>query len=351
MIFMKSTVVSACAVAAFAVATGSIQPAGAADNFYEGKTLTLLVGGAPGGGYAAYANLFARHLGKYIPGNPTVVAKSMPGAGSLKATKIIYNVSPKDGTEMAAIFMGAVMEPLIGTQGKDFDATKLTYLGSLNRETSICIAWHTSGFDKFDDLFKKEMVVGASGWSSSIRQYPTVMNNVLGTKFKVISGYKGSGGAQLAMEKGETQGICGLQWSSFSASHPDWLRDKKVKILLQMGPESVPELDKLGVPTVWKYVKTKEQERALRLIFAQLAFGRPYILPPGVPAERVAVLRKAFMEAAKDPEFLADAKKAKISVDPLSGENVQKLVAEVYKASPADAARASKALGTKPKQK
>jgi len=350
MMTFRSTIVPIFAVAAISLATGGVQSAGAADNFFEGKTLTLLVGGAPGGGYATYANLFARHLGKYIPGNPTVVAKSMPGAGGLKATKIIYNVSPKDGTEMAAVFMGAIMEPLIGDQGKDFDATKLTYLGSLNREISICLAWNTSGIDKFDDLFKKEMVVGASGWSSSIRQYPTVLNNVLGTKFKVISGYKGSNGAQLAMEKGETQGICGLQWSSFSASHPDWLRDKKVKILLQMGPDSHPELDKLGVPTVWKYVKTKEQERALRLIFAQLAFGRPYILPPGVPADRVAVLRKAFMEAAKDPDFLAEAKKAKISVDPLSGEDVQKLVSEVYAASAGDAERAKNALGTKKKK-
>ncbi|MGE3710442.1 MAG: hypothetical protein AB7G35_12275, partial [Hyphomicrobiaceae bacterium] len=189
-----------------------------------------------------------------------------------------------------------------------------------------------------------------SGWSSSIRQYPTVLNNVLGTKFKVIAGYQGSGTAQIAMEKGETQGICGLQWSSFSTTHPDWLRDKKVRILVQLAPKSLPDLDKLGVPIIWKFVKNKEQERALRLIFDQQVFGRPYIMPPGVPADRVAMLRKAFMDTAKDPAFLADAQRAKLPIDALSGAEVQEAVAELYKASPADAERAKKALGTRTKK-
>lgn len=333
-------------IAAGATAAQAQTPA----EFYKGKTVSILVGSAPGGGYATYAGVLSRHYAKHIPGNPTIVAKSMPGAGSLKATSIIYNKSPRDGTEMAAIFMGAVVEPLIGDQGKDFDATKLVYVGSLNIETSICIAWHTSGFEKFEDLYNKEMVVGASGWTSSIRQYPTVLKNLLGVKFRVIAGYEGSGEARLAMEKGETHGICGIQWSSFATSHADWIRDKKVKILLQMAPDNHPELDKLGVPNVWKFVKTPDQERALRVIFTQLKFGRPYVLPPGTPEDRVKALRDAFMATAKDAAFLAEAEKAKIGVEPVSGEEVQKLVAEVFKTPPADALRAKQALGTKPEK-
>lgn len=314
--------------------------------FYKGKTVSMLVGSAPGGGYATYAGVLARHYGQHIPGTPSVVAKSMPGAGSLKATSIIYNKSPRDGTELAAIFMAAPMEPLIGEQGKDFDATKLIYVGSLNTETSICIGWHTAGFTKFEDVLAKEMIVGASGWTSSIRQYPTVLKNVLGAKFRVISGYDGSAEARLAMEKGETHGICGIQWSSFATSHLDWVRDKKVHILVQLAPDPLPELEKLGVPIIWKFVKTPEQERALRVIFSQLKFGRPYILPPGVPADRVKAMRDAFMAAAKDPALLAEAEKAKIGIDAVSGEDVQKLVTEVYKTPPADVERAKKALGT-----
>ncbi len=343
-------------LAVFAIGTAVALPAGSAcaqspAEFYKGKSISILVGSSPGGGYATYAGVLERHYSRHIPGNPNIIAKSMPGAGSLKATSVIYNKSPKDGTEMAAIFMGAVVEPLIGDQGKTFDANKLVYVGSLNRETSICISWHASGIKSFEELFQKEMVVGASGWTSSIRQYPTVLKNLLGAKFRVISGYEGSSEARLAMEKGETQGICGLQWSSFATSHADWIKEKKVNILLQMAPDSHPDLDKLGVPNVWKYVKTPDQERALRVIFTQLKFGRPYILPPGVPADRVKALRDAFMATAKDPAFLADAEKAKIGIDAVSGDEVQKLVADVYKTPAADVQRAKAALGTKPKKK
>ena len=334
-----------------AALTGSPVMAQSPAEFYKGKSLSLLVGGSPGGGYATYAGVLSRHMHKHIPGNPSVVAKSMPGAGSLKATQFLYNKAPRDGTHFAAVFMGVVMEPLLGEKGDLFDANKLIYVGSLNRETSMCVAWHKSGITKFEDLFSKELVVGASGWTSSIRQYPTVMKNILGAKFRVISGYKGSRGARLAMEKEETGGICGLQWSSFATSHSDWIRDKKVHVLLQMAPQSHPDLDKMGVPNVWKFVKTKDQERALRVIFAQLQFGRPYILPPGVSTDRVAALRKAFMDTAKSAEFLAEANRAKIGIDPVSGSDVQKMVAEVYKSAPADIARAKKALGTKPKKK
>lgn len=345
---IAATAAIAC-LATFAAA----HDAGAASvaDFYKGKTITLLVGGAPGGGYSIYANILAHHMGQHIPGKPTIIAKDYDGAGSLKATKIIYNRSPRDGTVFAAIFMGAVMEPMLGDKGTEFDATKLTYLGSLNRETSICIAWHTTPIKTFDDVFKQQMIVGASGWTSSIRQFPTVLDNVLGTKFKVIPGYKGSHAVGLAVERGETQGICGYQWSSFKSGFPSWLEENKVRILIQLADSPNAELTKRGVPMIWKYVKNKADERVLRLIFSQNTFGRPYVMPPGVPADRVAAMRAAFMATTKDPAFLAEAAKAKIEINPVDGQEVETLVKQLYKASPADVKRARAALGTKPPKK
>lgn len=342
------------ALAAFGCASIAVtQPAGAdpVADFYKGKTVTLLVGGAAGGGYAIYANILAHHMAQHIPGNPRIIAQDYNGAGSLKAMKVVYNRSPRDGTVFAAVFMGAVMEPMLGDKGAEFDATKLTYVGSLNRETSICVAWHTSPIKAFDDVFKREMIVGASGWTSSVRQFPTVLDNVIHTKFKVISGYKGTQEVGLAVEKGETQGICGYQWSSFSSGFPSWLADNKVRILVQLAADPHPELTKLGVPMIWKYVKNEADERVLRLIFSQNTFGRPYVMPPGVPAERVAAMRAAFMATTKDPAFLAEAKRSKIEVNPASGEEVEKLVKKLYTASPEDVKRAKAALGTKPEKK
>jgi hypothetical protein len=247
--------------------------------------------------------------------------------------------------------MGAVMEPMLGDKGAEFDATKLTYLGSLNRETSICIAWHTTPFKTFDDVFKRQMIVGASGWASSIRQFPTVLDNVIGTKFKVISGYKGSHDVGLAVERGETQGICGYQWSSFKSGFPSWLAENKVRILVQLADSPQAELTAQGVPMIWKYVKSKADERVLRLIFSQNTFGRPYVMPPGVPADRVAAMRAAFIATTKDPAFMAEAAKTKIEVNPVDGKEVEALVKELYSASPKDVKRAKAALGTKPPKK
>lgn len=345
----KTLLLSATAMAMGVAGNASAQsPA----EFYKGKQVTLLVGGSPGGGYATYAGVLARHIGRHIPGNPNVVAQSMPGAGSLKATKLLYNRSDRDGTVMAAVFMGAIVEPLLGEQGKEFDATKFSYVGSLNRETSICVAWHTAPVKRFQDLLDgKQLVVGASGWTSSIRQFPTVLKNILGANFKVISGYKGSRGARLAMERGETTGICGLQWSSFSTSHKQWIDEGKVRILVQLAPKPHPELQKMGVPIIWDFVKNKDKAAALKLLFAQLDFGRPYIMPPGVPKDRLAAMRKAFMETAKDPKFLAEAKRSKIGVDAVPGEEVEQTVKEVYSAPKELALKVKNALGKKPPKK
>ena len=317
-----------------------------AEKFFAGKQINFLIGSAPGGGYGIYGTALAHHIGKHLPGQPTVVGRNLEGAGSLIAANQLYTKSPKDGTTFGALFMGAIVEPLIGdAPNLQFDARKFEYIGSANRETSVCVAWNDSPVKSFKDMFTKELIVGASGKTSSIQQYPTVLNNVLGTKFKVVSGYPGSRDAGLAVERGETGGICGMQWTSFKATYKRWLDEKKATIILQMGsPEGDPELNALGVPKVWEFVKNDSDRKTLSAIFSQMEFGRPYVLPPGVPADRVAAYRKAFDETMKDPEFLAEAKKLGLDIDPLTGAQVTKVVDEIYDTPPALVARAKAAL-------
>lgn len=313
--------------------------------FYKGKTITMLVGGSPGGGYATYARILGRHFGRHVPGNPRIVNKSMPGAGSLKALKVLYTRSKKDGTVMAAVFQGALMEPLLGKRGVEFDALKLNYIGELNSEPKICLAWHKSPVKKFEDLQNTEMVVGASGTTSGLFQYATVLKNVLGAKLKVIAGYKGSAGASLAMQRGETQGMCGYSWSSFATKHNDWIAEKKVRILTQIGQKPVPRLSKMGVPEVWKFVKNPDERKAMELIFNPP--GRPYILPPGVPQDRVEALRAAFWATTKDAKFQGEAKKARIRINASPGDKVEALMKKLYASSPKVVGIAKAALSRK----
>lgn len=316
------------------------------EKFFTGMNVNFLVGSAPGGGYGIYASVLSRHIGKHLPGKPTIVARNMDGAGSITAANLLYNKLPKDGSTFGAIFMGAVVEPLIGDASATlYDARKFIYIGSANRETSICVAWHTSGIETFDDVLTKELIIGTSGITSSIRQYPTVLNNVLGAKFKMITGYPGSREAALAMERGETSGICGIQWTSFITSYQPWLEQKKVRILAQISsPEGDAALNRLGVPTIYKYVKNEADKKTLGVIFNQLDFGRPYILPPGTPPHRVEAYRNAFDATMQDPDFLAEAEKLKLGIDPVSGANVQKIVDLIYSTPEAEVIRARAAL-------
>jgi tripartite-type tricarboxylate transporter receptor subunit TctC len=314
--------------------------------FFAGKSIDFIIGSAPGGGYGTYAMLLTRHIGKHLPGQPKVVGRNLPAAGSLVAANLLYNKSPKDGTAFGALFMGAVMEPLLGDKTQtQFDPRQFQFIGSANRETSICVAWHTTPIQTFKDTFEKEMIIGSSGVTSSIEQYPTVLNNILGTKFKIVGGYPGSHQAALAMEKGEMQGICGIQWTSFITNFQHWLDEKKVRILAQISsPEGDPKLNAMGVPKVWDFVKSDEDRKTLSVIFSQLAFGRPYVLPPGVPADRVEAYRRAFEATMKDPEFLEEAAKIKLNIDPLPGAEVQKIVEQIYSTPPELVERARAAV-------
>jgi tripartite-type tricarboxylate transporter receptor subunit TctC len=301
--------------------------------FYKGKNVDLMVGYSAGGGYDVYARIVARYLGKHIPGNPTVVVKNMDGAGSLRLANALYNSMPKDGTVIGTVARGAAFDPLLGNQGARFDASKFSWVGSANNEVSVCVAWGTSGIKTIEDTLTKELVVGGTGPSADTDQFPRIVNGVLGTKMKIVPGYPGGNDVSLAMERGEVQGRCGWSWSSVLATRKDWYDSKKINVLVQMALQKHPDLP--NVPLVIDLAKTPEQKQILTLVFARQALGRPYLAPPGVPADRVEALRKAFMDTMKDPEFLAEAEKTQLEVNPVDGAEVQKIVVDAYKVDPA----------------
>ena len=334
------TRISLCLVAAFA-SFASPARADSVEDFYRGKNVTLVIGYSVGGGYDLYARTIARHLSKHIPGNPTIVPKNMEGAGSLRLANWMFRVAPKDGSVIATIGRGTGFDPILGQKGAQFDGTKFTWIGSANNEVSICVAWNTSGITKFEDLLTKELIVGGTSASADTDQFPKILNGVLGTKFKIVSGYPGGNEVGLAMERGEVQGRCGWSWSSVKSTHQKWYDDKKFYVLMQLALEKHPDLP--DVPLIIDLAKTDEQRKILELIFARQVMGRPFLAPPGIPADRVAVLRQAFMDTMKDKEFLADAEKAKMEITPVPGDQLETLVKRIY-ATPAEIAKKAAAM-------
>jgi tripartite-type tricarboxylate transporter receptor subunit TctC len=292
------------------------------------KPVSLYIGYSTGGGYDVYGRVVARHIGRHLPGNPNVIVNNMPGAGSMRLANWLYNVAPKDGTVFGTVARGIAFDTLLGMPGANFDATKFNWIGSANDEVSVCVAWHTSGVTKFEETTQKELIVGGTGGSADTDQFPKVFNGVLGTKFKIVAGYPGGNDINLAMERGEVQGRCGWSWSSVISTKPDWLKDKKVSVLVQLSLEKHPDLP--NVPLITEFAKDPLQQGVFKLVFARQVMGRPFVAPPGVPADRVATLRKAFLETMKDKELLAEAEKAQLEITPVSGDAVQKLVADAY---------------------
>jgi tripartite-type tricarboxylate transporter receptor subunit TctC len=318
-------------------------PAFAAD-FYEGKRINLIVGADAGGGHDLYARLIARHMPKYIPGKPTIVVQNMPGAGSAKAAEYLATTAPKDGTAFGAIFPGAIIGPLLDEQMKvRYDPKQLVYIGTADSGTRVCATYRTSQSKTFEDAKSRKTIVGASAAGGSTRDYPLFLNSLAGTNFDVISGYKGTADITLAMERGEVDGICGLEWSSLKVQKADWVRDGKLNILVQMGLDPEQELTGLKVPPMWNFVPA-ENRAVVELIVAQQVFGRPYIAVPGTPAEQVKTLRDAFMATMADKEFLAEAEKSEMGITPLSGTDVQNLVTKLYASPPDIVERARKAM-------
>jgi tripartite-type tricarboxylate transporter receptor subunit TctC len=328
-------------LAALPVSLGHAQGVG---DFYKGKTLELYIGYSVGGAYDLYARVLARHMGKHIPGNPTIVPKNMEGAGSLRLANWLYHVAAKDGTVFGTIGRGIAFDPLLGNRGAQFEATKFTWIGSANNEVSVCVAWHDSGITKFEDLLTKEMTVGGTGAGADTDEFPRAINGVLGTKMKIVSGYPGGNDVLLALERGEVKGRCGWSWSSVLSTRPTWLQDKKIVVLAQLGLRKHPDLP--DVPLVTDFAKTDEQRQILKLVFARQVMGRPYLAPPGVPKERAAVLRQAFLETLRDADFISEAQKAKLEINPVGGEEVEKVVSEVYQ-TPAAVVQKAAALSKK----
>jgi tripartite-type tricarboxylate transporter receptor subunit TctC len=327
-----ATVIAAALLAAIA---GS-HPAGADSvrDFYAGKQVTIIVGSGAGGGYDLQARLTARHLGKHIPGNPAFIVQNMPGAGSLQAANYIYNSAPSDGTAIALLQRGILLIKLINPSGVRFELDKLNWIGSLNSETGVVLSWHTTEHKTTRDLFDKELIVGGIVGVDP-ETTPRLLNALIGTKFKIVSGYNTTAQIALAIERNEVQGIADWSWSSVKAVRPDWLRDRKANILMQVGLHKEPEL--ADVPSALDFVKDAADRKVMELNFTQKRAARPLVAPPGVPAERVAALRAAFASLATDGEFLADGERSKLEIAPLPAEAVDKVVALIA-STPSDVA-------------
>ena len=307
------------------------QAQGVAD-FYKGKSVDLLIGYSAGGGYDVYARLVARHLGKHLPGNPTVVPRNMDGAGSLRLANYLYNVAPKDGLAIGALSRGAAFDPLFGSPGAQFDAAKLNWLGSANNEVSVCVTTTASGVATVEEMLRTPVLMGGSGGAADTDQFVNVINGVLGSKMKLILGYPGGNEINLAIERGEVQGRCGWSWSSVLSTHPEWLRDKKVNVLVQLSLTKHADLP--NVPLIMDLARTEADRRVFGLVFARNVMGRPFVAPPNVPAERVEALRKAFIETMKDKDLLAEAEKTSLEVNPVPGDEIQRIVLDAYQTPP-----------------
>ena len=312
--------------------------------FYKGKVVRLIVGIGVGSGYDINARLLARYLPKYIPGNPTVIVQNQPGAGSLSMTNQLYAGGPFDGTAIGASFNGLPTTPLLQPIGARFEAVKLNWVGSTNRETQAMYVWHASPIETLGDLTTKEMIVGAQAPGSTQYDYPKLAEKLFGWKMKVITGYEATPKIHLAMERGEVHGTW-ANWSTLKAISEQWIKEKKIRILAQWALRKHPELP--DVPLVLDQAKTEEQKQSLDLALARLEFGRPFFLPPNVPAERVSAIRRAFDATMKDKDFLEEADKLKIEIDPLSGEQVAALIVQIYKTPAATVERVRDAMAPK----
>jgi len=317
----------------------------AAGDYYAGKSIDLLIGAPPGGGYDIYARALARHYGRHIPGQPIIVSKNMPGAASARAAGFISTLAPKDGTAIAALMPGGVVGPLLDEKAETlFDPTKVLYLGTANNGTRICVSRKDSKIKTFDDALTQKASFGGVSTSDSTRGYGYMHKKTSGAKYDVVSGYSGTAEIALAMERGELDGVCGWDWASFKSQRPDWIRDNKANLLLQVGLEPNAELTRMGVPSVFKYVTNEDDRKVVELIISQQVFQRSYIAPPGLPAELLETLRSAFDATMRDQEFLHDAETIRIDISPLPGAKVQELVQKIYAAPKDIVARARQAL-------
>jgi tripartite-type tricarboxylate transporter receptor subunit TctC len=309
-------------------------------DFYRGRTVTLVVSSSAGGGYDIMARTLARYLNKHIPGNPRIVVTNMPGAGGISATNYLYRGAPKDGTVIGSVQNNLPFEPLLGTREAIYDPTKFNWLGSPSIEVGLIVVWKNVPVSSIEDLRQREIAVGSSGANSTPSFYARLINETLKTKMKIVVGYPGQNEAYLAMERGEVDGFPSLFYNTLNATRPNWRTEQNVKVILQYGLEKEPELP--NVPSALDLVTDPEDKLLLQAGLAQVTMGRPYLMPPDVPAERVAIMRRAFEHTLKDPEFLADANRLALGVDansPRTGAQVQRLLEDAYRMPPNIVAR------------
>jgi tripartite-type tricarboxylate transporter receptor subunit TctC len=323
-----SILISCVAVACLALFAISVARAQSSADFYKGRNVDLYIGYSAGGGYDVYARALARHMGRHIAGNPMIVPKNMPGAGSFVLANWLYNVAPRDGTAFGTMGRGVPFDPLLGSTKAQFDASKFNWIGSMNDEVSVCVAWHTSGISKLEQVMQKELTVGGTGPAADTDQFPKVLNDTIGTKFKIVTGYPGGNDIDLAMERGEVMGRCGWSWSSVITTHKKWIDENKISVLVQLSLRKHPDLP--SVPLVMDFARGNEDRQIFKLVFARQPIGRPFLAPPGIPSDRTAALRKAFVDTMQDAAFLAEAEKMQLEINPVSGDAVQEIVQDVY---------------------
>ncbi len=343
MSFSRTSTSLALCVVAFAQLAAASTAVKAQDDMFKGKTIQLLISHPPGGGYDTYARLYARHLQRILPGQPTIVAQNMPGAGGVAMTNHVFTAAAKDGTTIALSPGSIATGALFDFKGARYDARQLSWIGSMNSEIAVGYVWHTAPLTSVSDIFEKEFVMGATGATDQSATFPVALNRIIGTKFKVVTGYPGSNANALALERGETQGIGSMAYGSLRSTRAHWLKDKQVKVLFQYSFRRHPELT--DVPTVLDLAKNDDQKSVLRLVFAQTQMGRAIFGPPGMAPDRLAAHRAAFKAAMQDKELLADAARSKIEIyEPMPGEEMAKLVDALYQSNPDLLKRAREAM-------
>ena len=345
-----SAATSMLAVAATVAAVSPAPAQNAVADFYKGKTVTMIVGSSPGGGYDTYTRLIARHMGRHVPGNPNFIVSNLPGAGGNVLANQLAAIGPKDGTVIGAPQSGVIFEPLLGSIPVKHQPEKFHYLGSANNDVYICLVRADAPATTFAGAMDKEIVLAASN-ASSTADYAQILASVTGVKFRIVLGYAGSREIALAVDKGEAQGACGLAWPSISVTQSDWFTEgpvkSKMRVLVQTHATGHPDLNAAGVPLASKFATTADQKAILDLFFSQSQFGRPYILPAETPVDRAEALRKAFAATMADPEFKTEAARFKLDVDTVPGETVQKVVSDVYASPPELIAKTKAALQQK----
>ncbi|MDB5643005.1 MAG: efflux transporter protein [Hyphomicrobiales bacterium] len=341
----SATRVASLLLAGLGLSAASPALPAAAQEFYAGKTVNIIVGSDVAGGYDTYARLFSRHLGEQLPGKPNMVVQNMPGAGSARAAGFVYASAPKDGMTIALVQPGAIVGPLVDKSMKaNYDATKFIYLASADSGTRVCISLPNSRIKTFKQAQGERVIVGAAGNGASSRDYGFLHKNTSGAKFEIVSGYKGMADILLAMERREVDVVCGLDWSSAKAQRPGLIRDKSLNVLVQMGVDRNAELDAWGAPDIMSFTQGDDNRAIVELIVAQQAFGRPFVMAPGNPETAVKLMRAAFASAMKADALLADAEKIGLDITPATGERVQEVVQKMYRTPERIVDLASKAI-------